>query len=58
MMGRHQRWDYRTADKVQDALRARGAHPAARAMEHQQVALQLALRVLARPAQRRRPCAH
>jgi hypothetical protein len=45
------RW---TADNVQDALRARGTHAAARAMEYRRVRLDTALRVLAVPEKRRK----
>jgi hypothetical protein len=47
------RLDKHTADKVRDALRARGIHAAAQALEYQQVDLATALRVLAEPAKRR-----
>lgn len=48
---RADRW---TADNVRDALRARGVHAAARAMEYRRVQLDTALRVLAEPGRRRR----
>lgn len=48
---RADRW---TADNVRDALRARGVHAAARAMEYRRVRLDTALRVLAEPGRRRR----
>ena len=48
---RSDRW---TAENVQDALRARGVHAAARAMEYRRVRLETALRVLAVPGKRRR----
>ena len=48
---RADRW---TADNVRDALRARGVHAAARAMEYRRVRLDTALRVLAGPGKRRR----
>jgi hypothetical protein len=47
------RADLRTAQKIRDALRARGIHAAAQALEHQHVDLATALRVLARPEWRR-----
>jgi hypothetical protein len=47
------RTDHQTAQKVRDALRARSVRAAAQALEHQQVALATALRVLARPEWRR-----
>jgi hypothetical protein len=47
---RSDRW---TADNVQDALRARGVHAAARAMEYGRVRLETALRVLAVAGKRR-----
>jgi hypothetical protein len=47
---RSDRW---TAENVRDALRARGVHAAARAMEYRRVRLERALRVLAIPAKRR-----
>jgi hypothetical protein len=47
------RADHRTAQKIRDALRARGIHAAAQALEHQHVDLATALRVLARPEWRR-----
>jgi hypothetical protein len=47
------RTDHRTAQKIQDALRAHGIHAAAQALEHQHVELATALRVLARPEWRR-----
>jgi hypothetical protein len=51
------RFDLATADKVHDALRAQGLQPAAQALEHQQVGLALALRVLAAPGRRREKAA-
>ena len=48
---RSDRW---TADNVQDALRARGVHAAARAMESRRVRMETALRVLAVAGQRRK----
>jgi hypothetical protein len=42
-----------TAGKVEDALRAQGLRAAAQAMEHQQVDLAVALRVLSHPGRRR-----
>jgi hypothetical protein len=48
---RSDRW---TAENVQDALRARGVHAAARAMEYRRVGLETALRVLAVQGKRRR----
>jgi hypothetical protein len=48
---RSDRW---TAENVQDALRARGVHAAARAMEYRRVGMETALRVLAVPGKRRR----
>jgi hypothetical protein len=57
MMVTDHRRDHRTADNVMDALRARGVHPAALAMEHQGTALRTALRVLTMLRKRRRPCA-
>jgi len=47
------RTDLVTAEKIRDALRARSAHAAAQALEHQQVDLATALRVLAKPEWRR-----
>jgi hypothetical protein len=47
------RTDHRTAEKIRDALRARGVHAAAQALEHQHIDLATALRVLARPEWRR-----
>jgi hypothetical protein len=47
------RTDHQTAQKVYDALRARSIRAAAQALEHQQVELATALRVLARPEWRR-----
>jgi hypothetical protein len=47
------RSDHATADKIRDALRARGVQAAAQALAHQHVALDIALRVLAGPARRR-----
>jgi hypothetical protein len=47
------RSDHKTAEKIRDALRARSIHAAAKAMQHQQVALATALRVLAKPEWRR-----
>jgi hypothetical protein len=47
------RTDHDTAEKIRDALRARSIHAAAQALEHQQVDLATALRVLARPEWRR-----
>jgi hypothetical protein len=47
------RSDNATADKIRDALRARGVQAAAQALAHQHVALHIALRVLAGPARRR-----
>lgn len=52
MLG-ERRIDRWTADNVQDALRARGVHAAARAMEYRRVRLETALRVLALPVNRR-----
>jgi len=49
------RTDLVTAEKIRDALRARSVHAAAQALEHQQVDLATALRVLAKP-EWRRPC--
>lgn len=48
---RSDRW---TAENVQDALRARGVHAAARAMEYRRVRIETALRVLAVQGKRRR----
>ena len=53
MLG-ERRIDRWTADNVQDALRARGVHAAARAMEYRRVRLETALRVLAVPEKRRK----
>jgi hypothetical protein len=53
MLG-ERRIDRWTADNVQDALRARGVHAAARAMEYRRVRMETALRVLAVPEQRRK----
>ena len=53
MLG-ERRTDRWTADNVQDALRARGVHAAARAMEYRRVRLDTALRILAVPGRRRR----
>jgi hypothetical protein len=53
MLG-ERRIDRWTADNVQDALRARGVHAAARAMEYRRVRIETALRVLAVPEKRRR----
>jgi hypothetical protein len=53
MLG-ERRIDRRTADNVQDALRARGIHAAARAMEYRRVRIETALRVLAAPEKRRK----
>jgi hypothetical protein len=53
MLG-ERRTDRWTADNVQDALRARGVHAAARAMEYRRVQLDTALRILAVPGRRRR----
>lgn len=47
------RTDLDTAEKIRDALRARSVHAAAQALEHQQVDLATALRVLAKPEWRR-----
>ncbi len=47
------RTDLVTAEKIRDALRARSVHAAAQALEHQQVDLATALRVLAKPEWRR-----
>jgi hypothetical protein len=47
------RTDRQTAEKIRDALRARSVRAAAQALEHQQVDLAIALRVLARPEWRR-----
>ncbi|MGJ7913986.1 hypothetical protein ACI48D_00710 [Massilia sp. LXY-6] len=47
------RTDHDTAEKIRDALRARSIHAAAQALEHQQVDLATALRVLAKPEWRR-----
>jgi hypothetical protein len=52
MLG-ERRSDHQTAEKIRDALRARSVHAAAQALEHQQVDLATALRVLARPEWRR-----
>jgi len=51
------RFDLVTAENVHDALRARGSQTAAQALEHQQVSLAVALRVLVEPARRRKPVA-
>jgi hypothetical protein len=53
MLG-ERRIDRWTADNVQDALRARGIHAAARAMEYRRVRIETALRVLAAPEKRRK----
>ena len=53
MLG-ERRIDRWTAENVQDALRARGVHAAARAMEYRRVQLETAVRVLALPGKRRR----
>ena len=53
MLG-ERRTDRWPADNVQDALRARGVHAAARAMEYRRVQLDTALRILAVPGRRRR----
>lgn len=53
---RERRTDLFTAASIRDALRARGSHPAARALAFQGVRLAIALRVLANPRRRRRPC--
>jgi hypothetical protein len=47
------RTDHQTAQKIRDALRARSVHAAAQALEHQEVDLATALRVLAKPEWRR-----
>ena len=47
------RMDHQTAQKIRDALRARSVHAAAQALEHQEVDLATALRVLAKPEWRR-----
>ena len=47
------RTDHQTAEKIFDALRARSVHAAARALQHQQVDLATALRVLVKPEWRR-----
>ncbi|ALK98360.1 hypothetical protein AB595_07050 [Massilia sp. WF1] len=47
------RSDHQTAQKIRDALRARSVHAAAQALQHQQVDLATALRVLVKPAWRR-----
>jgi len=47
------RSDRATAENVYDALRACGLRAAAQAMEHQQVDLAIALRVLSCPSRRR-----
>jgi hypothetical protein len=52
MLG-ERRIDRWTADNVQDALRARGVHAAARAMEYRRVRMETALRVLAMAKSRR-----
>jgi hypothetical protein len=51
-LGEH-RTDHLTAEKIRDALRARSVHAAAQALEHQEVDLATALRVLAKPEWRR-----
>ena len=53
MLG-ERRTDRWTAENVQDALRARGVHAAARAMEYRRVQLDTALRILVVPGRRRR----
>lgn len=55
-MVQERRWNGGMSGKVDDALRAHGTLAAARAMEHQQVPIRVAMRVLANPAQRRTPC--
>jgi hypothetical protein len=52
MLG-ERRIDRWTAENVQDALRARGVHAAARAMEYRRVRLETALRELAMQGRRR-----
>ena len=47
------RTDHQTAEKIFDALRARSVHAAAQALQHQQVDLATALRVLIKPEWRR-----
>jgi hypothetical protein len=47
------RADHQTAEKIRDALRARSIHAAAQALQHQQVDLATALRVLVKPEWRR-----
>jgi hypothetical protein len=47
------RTDHQTAGKIRDALRAHSVHAAALALQHQQVDLATALRVLAKPQWRR-----
>jgi hypothetical protein len=47
------RTDRQTAEKIRDALRARSVHAAAQALQHQEVDLATALRVLAKPEWRR-----
>ena len=47
------RTDHQTAEKIRDALRARSIHAAAQALQHQEVDLTTALRVLAKPEWRR-----
>jgi hypothetical protein len=47
------RTDHQTAEKIRDALRARSAHAAAQALEHQHVDFATPLRVLAKPEWRR-----
>lgn len=47
------RSDHQTAEKIRDALRARSVHAAAQALQHQEVDLATALRVLAKPEWRR-----
>jgi hypothetical protein len=49
------RTDHQTAEKISDALRARSVHAAAQALQHQEIDLATALRVLAKP-EWRRPC--
>jgi hypothetical protein len=49
------RTDRQTAEKIRDALRARSVHAAAQALQHQEVDLATALRVLAKPEWRRAP---
>jgi hypothetical protein len=50
------RCDHQTAEKIRDALRARSIHAAAQALQHQEVDLATALRVLAKPEWRRACC--